>query len=65
LGEDNYLKEDVINDGFITTHLRFINRKAAYMLAKTNGQFKREEIQKACGIENGYDGKELYSEDLW
>jgi hypothetical protein len=65
MGEDNYLKEKPIKDGFITTRLQFVNRREAYIIAKNNGQFKRYEIQKACGVENGYDGDELYSEDLW
>jgi hypothetical protein len=65
LGEDKYLKEKIIKDGFLTTLLRFVGREEAYIIAKNNGQFKRYEIQKACGVENGYDGEELYSEDLW
>jgi hypothetical protein len=65
LGKDNYGKMEIINDGFVTSGLRFLSREKAYILAKNNGQYKREEIQKACGIENGYDGNELYSEDLW
>lgn len=62
LGKDNL---EIDRDGFITTLLRFVDRKEAYLIAKSNGQFKRNEIQKDCGIKNGYDGKELYSEDLW
>jgi hypothetical protein len=65
MGENNYLKEKITRHGFITTHLKFLDRKEAYIIAKKNGQFKRYEIQKACGVENGYDGDELYSEDLW
>jgi hypothetical protein len=65
LGKEEYLKEKVVKDGFVTTLLRFVDRKEAYLIAKSNGQFKRNEIQKHCGIENGYDDKELYSEDLW
>jgi hypothetical protein len=60
LGEDNFLKARVIDDGFITSELRFIKRKEAFILAKNNGQFKRYELQKS-----GYDGDELFSEDLW
>jgi hypothetical protein len=65
LGEDNYLKEKVVKDGFITTLLRFVDRREAYLIAKSIGQFKRDEIQEACGIKNGYNEPELYSEDLW
>jgi hypothetical protein len=52
-------------DGYITSSLRFIGRKEAYILAKSNGQFKRNEIQTICNIDNGYDGDELFSEDSW
>jgi hypothetical protein len=65
MGKSNYLKEKIIKDGFITDRLRFVGREEAYIIAKSNGQFKRYEIQKICGVENGYDGEELYSEDLW
>jgi hypothetical protein len=65
LGEEIYSKNKIVKDGFITTLLRFVNRKEAYLIAKEHDQFKQKEIQKACGVENGYDGEELYSEDLW
>jgi hypothetical protein len=65
LGEEIYSKNKMVRDGFITTLLRFVSRKEAYLIAKSNGQFKRYEIQKACSVENGYDGDELFSEDLW
>jgi hypothetical protein len=65
LGEEIYSKSKIVKEGFITTLLRFVNRKEAYLIAKEHNQFKREEIQKVCGVENGYDGEELYSEDLW
>jgi hypothetical protein len=57
MGVDNHEKEKVIDDGFVTTALRFINRNEAYILAKNNGQLKRGET--------GYQGDELFSEDLW
>jgi hypothetical protein len=60
-----YSKSKIAKEGFITTLLRFVNRKEAYLIAKEHDQFKREEIQKACGVKNGYNGEELYSEDLW
>jgi hypothetical protein len=65
LGEDDYNKEKVVECGFLTSSLRFLNRKEAYILAKFNGQYKRGEIQKAYGIDNVYDRKKLFSEDLW
>jgi hypothetical protein len=65
LGEDNYFNDRVLGDGFVTSLPRFIDRKEAYILARKNGQFKREENYKACRIKNGYDGEELFSEDLW
>jgi hypothetical protein len=64
LGKDIYSRNKIVKDGFITTLLRFVNRKEAYLIAKEHDQFKRYEIQKACGVENRYDGDELYSEDL-
>jgi len=52
-------------DGFITSKMRFINRKKAFRLAKKNGQFKREELACLAGS-NGFTSlEELFSEDLW
>jgi hypothetical protein len=55
-------------DGFVTSQLRFLNREDALILAKENGQFKRYELQHNLdrdGSFNGYDGPQLFSEDLW
>ena len=52
-------------DGFITSKLRFIDRKEAYILAKQNGQFKREELALKAGSEHVTSLEELFSEDLW
>lgn len=52
-------------DGFITSKLRFIDRKKAFKLAKKNGQFKREEIARLCGSNDITSLEELFSEDLW
>ena len=43
--------------GFYTDRQEFINRHEAYRLALTNEQLKRHA--------GGYDGPELFSEDLW
>jgi len=53
------------DDGFITSTLRFINRKEAFILAKQNGQFKREELGRLSGCTNTTLLEELFSEDLW
>ena len=53
------------NDGFITSKLRFIDRKEAFILAKQNGQFKREELGRLAGCTNPTLLEELFSEDLW
>lgn len=53
---DSDIKNLIIDDGFITSDLRFLNRFEAYKLAKENGQFRRDYV---CGLE------ELFSEDLW
>jgi hypothetical protein len=44
-------------DGFLTSNLVFLDRKAAYKYAKKTGQFNR--------CDTGYQGKDLFSEDLW
>ena len=44
--------------GFLDNRGMFLNRKEAYILAKTNGQL----LQRKAGQ---YDGNELFSEDLW
>jgi hypothetical protein len=46
--------------GFLTSNLEYLDRKAAYKYAKKTGQFKRKDTGN-----HGYNGKELYSEDLW
>jgi hypothetical protein len=56
----NYTK-----DGFITSRMRFINRRTAFKLAKKNGQFKREELGRLAGCTHPTLLKELFSEDLW
>lgn len=43
--------------GFITDEGEFLNRKAAMALASVNGQLNRRA--------DGYQGPELFSEDLW
>lgn len=43
--------------GFIDADGKFLNRKAALMRAEETGQLKRDP--------KGYDGPELFSEDLW
>jgi hypothetical protein len=55
------------DDGFITSGLRFLNRKEALVYAKEHGQFKRYELcnKDENGNFYGYDGDELFSEDLW
>lgn len=45
--------------GFLLSDGTFCNRKDAYILAKENGQLRRE-ITK-----NGYNGDSLFSEDVW
>jgi hypothetical protein len=59
----------ITEEGFVTTDLEFLNRKEALIFAKEHGQFKREELWfKAHPNEKefiGYNGGELYSEDLW
>jgi hypothetical protein len=57
MGEENFYKEKVIDTGYITTTLRFLNRDEAYFFAVNNGQIKLDR--------KGYDGEELFSEDLW
>ena len=66
-GDGKYSCND---DGFLTSKGFFINRKAAYILANKNGQFKRyENFAKSTGLTpkeyNGYDGQELFSEDIF
>jgi hypothetical protein len=56
------------DDGFITSGLRFLNREEALVYAKEHGQFRRYELwhnKDENGNFNGYDGDELFSEDLW
>lgn len=43
--------------GFMTEHNQFLNRKEAFALASVNGQLKRGP--------GGYQGNQLFSEDLW
>lgn len=43
--------------GFVTSRLRFVTRLEAMEIAKATKQFKRKP--------GGYNGPELYSEDLW
>jgi hypothetical protein len=64
-GKNNYPEEKIIREGFVTNQLRFVGREEGCIIAKNSGQFKRNQIRKTCGAENGYDGTELYSEDLW
>lgn len=45
--------------GFVCDTGDFLNRRQAFGLAATNGQLKRRPGEKF------YQGKELYSEDLW
>ena len=45
--------------GFVDSLGYFLNRSEAYVLALQNGQLKRDSDPKL------YQGKELYSEDLW
>jgi hypothetical protein len=52
-------------DGFLTSDLRFLTRERAMKYAEAVGQFKREELQALAGCKNGYNGPELFSEDLW
>ena len=44
-------------EGFWTNRDRFVTRLEAFKIASKNGQFKRRP--------GGYDGLELFSEDLW
>lgn len=44
--------------GFLMDNGRFLNRKQAYLLAYRNGQLKPRRP-------DGYQGLELFSEDLW
>lgn len=43
--------------GFLNENGRFLDRRTAYAVAVLNGQLKR--------APGGYDGPELFSEDLW
>lgn len=43
--------------GFLDDTGEFLNRRTAYTLAVANGQINR--------AQGGYDGPDLYSEDLW
>ena len=43
--------------GFLDEDGKFLNRKEAFTLATESGQIRRRP--------GGYDGPELYSEDLW
>jgi len=52
------------DDGFITSGLKFLNRKEAYFYAKEHGQFKREELANLAGC-CPTSLQELFSEDLW
>lgn len=45
------------DQGFLTSEGRFVNRIEALEIAKRAGQFNRKP--------GGYDGPELFSEDLW
>jgi hypothetical protein len=54
-----------MTDGFLTDDLRFLNREEAFVYAKETGQFRREELAEAAGIKSGYNGTELFSEDIW
>ena len=47
----------VQDQGFMDTNGKFLTRKQAMLLAKLTGQFKRGP--------DGYQGPELFSEDLW
>ncbi len=48
-----------MEQGFLTSKLEFLSRKEAYIYAKKTKQFKRRDTG------NHYNGKELFSEDLW
>ena len=67
----NYMKITGANkaiygdDGFITSQMRFIDRKEAFILANKNGQFKREELARLANSTYPTVFKELFSEDLW
>ena len=47
------------DEGFFTENYGFINRHNAFVLARMNGQYKREVTPTS------YNGEELFSEDLW
>jgi len=59
----------LLEDGFLTSTGAFIDRKIAYILARSNGQFKRKELWIKAHpddpIYQSYNGDELYSEDIW
>lgn len=55
--EDQPLLQDSI-EGFYTDDGKFLDRRAAYDLATVNGQM----LPRPQG---GYQGDELFSEDLW
>jgi hypothetical protein len=60
-----FLRGEKLQDGFITSSLKFLNRKEALVYAKEQGQFKRGQLGTLSGARSYYDGPELYSEDLW
>lgn len=52
------IKQDhTTEQGFLTDHDVFVRRKPALMIAEHAGQLKRKP--------GGYQGPELFSEDLW
>jgi hypothetical protein len=53
------------DDGFITSDLKFLNRKEALIYAKEHGQFKRKELGRLARNTNPAILEELFSEDLW
>jgi hypothetical protein len=60
---------DIVDDGFITSDLKFLNRFEAFLYAKESNQFKRYELWYKShpdrDLYTGYDGEQLFSEDLW
>lgn len=51
-------KENDEQQGFITSSGAFVDRRAALEIAKAAGQMKPR-------LPGGYNGPELFSEDLW
>jgi hypothetical protein len=58
-GYDNYADQ-----GFITSHGRYVDRREAYMLARIQNQMARRS-ERLLMDKHAYNGTELYSEDIW